>query len=335
MTKILSVLLAGTITTTAFAQPRLRLSDDSTVVRLAGQSKATSNSFSIIGAGTNGFVLIDRAGESLSLIGLSGLLARPILNSADLGASFQDAVSVLTPNQDEILLSDGVASKIVEFSYSPKSGWKTGSEYKLTNIGISAACTMNSKELFVLSVQSTGAAGGIIHRLRQGTSEKKSFGNAFGQSSGSSDFSYGFGRILCLTSTSRVVVTSRLLPEIRSYAADGSLIWTKILSPFPVVRMEEPRPGLVRYGYSTDSLWAETTGLFALDSLIIVQAQERRGKAGQATRVFTWLLNASTGEIVGTQENVRRIFAVSSGVALVESKSTDRGLQLRRMGVVR
>jgi hypothetical protein len=132
----------------------------------------------------------------------------------------------------------------------------------------------------------------VIHEIDQNGAAARSFGDMFGPADHATvqEVVSGEGKIACFPRHNVVVVTTRLLPEIRAYnVSNGKLLWSDSLPSFVgIVIQALPEGGYTmmprREGY------AENTVLRGLDDDVLLVQSRRASKVKNAEWVESCLI---------------------------------------------
>jgi hypothetical protein len=163
---------------------------------------------------------------------------------------------------------------------------------------------------YLFAKRGKSADAGLLHEVDEAATIIRSFGKPFSETDNPAT---AYGHLLCLPRSGNVVVTSRLYPEIRSYASNGRLLWSTPVSSFRPVGFET-NGRRITFAYAPDSLWDETVALFApAPDVIAVQVARQRGRptSHPYVEVRTLFLSAKTGATLRSQQGLPVILAAS------------------------
>jgi hypothetical protein len=262
--------------------------------------------------GARGFALFDSERGALILLGIDGgSLGRPAFLEA-LNVRVVEPVALALDPHGLLSIIDGRTGTATSVSHDERGGWRKVAERNLGLLLPSGTCVFPGR-MYVMGVEGDYAASALVHSFGTDPSDRAHFGAPFGDASLLGHEMYGRGHLLCVSSERLVIVSSSLYPELRAYTEAGELRWKRILDGFRPVRIENPSPRLVRYGYAADSLWDQVVSVFSPGGgLVALQVERRRGMSGSHVGLETRLLNASDGGMVGSQRDIPFVYAVNA-----------------------
>ena len=123
---------------------------------------------------------------------------------------------------------------------------------------------------------------------------------------------------------SRVIVASSILPEVRALGTGGRAVWTWAVPDFAGVKPVETSDGKTRFDHPPGG----PDGILELfaPAKEVVAVQVWRSRAPDV--VETWFLDASTGRVLGRQDDLPRIRQAVGGTTLLAVRRGNPSLQL-------
>lgn len=267
----------------------------------------------VVPMGANGFALFDSERGALVLLGMDGrLLGRPAFLET-LNVRVVEPVALAFDPQGFLSIVDGRTGTATSVSHDDRGGWRKVAERNLGLLRPSGTCVFPGR-MYVMGVEGDYAASALVHGFGRDPSERADFGAPFGDPSVLGHEVYGRGHLLCVSAERLVIASSSLYPELRAYTEAGELRWISTLDDFRPIRIENPNPRSVRYGYAADSLWDQVVSVFAPGrGLVAVQIERRRGMGGSHIGLETRLINTRDGGVVGSQRDIPFVYAVNAG----------------------
>lgn len=174
--------------------------------------------------------------------------------------------------------------------------------------------------------------GKIVHRLSADGRAVTSFGSGYGPPSALAQYTLAAGHILCDARLRRVVVASRIYPEVRSYSSSGVLLWSL---RFPLIK-----PTVIRYlpggGVGFEQPYGGSDMIVSLAMLsdrigAIQVGRVRRGSIGDS--VHTYYVSLVDGGKLGGQTNLPLLFAAYPPLMLVRDPVPPAALAVRRFAI--
>jgi hypothetical protein len=234
-----------------------------------------------------------------------------------------------TPNLDQFGLREPIAlasnttgtlyvldagGSIVRFVSSEDPRMLPAKLGRMTLAAARGLCALGS-HAYVLGVEDIAAPGSLIHIVTEEFEQAGSFGAPFGGSNPLVQVANNSGRLVCDSAEDRVVVASSLYPEVRSYAADGTLLWSTPIPGFRPIGIESRRPAGIAFVLPGDSVWDQVISAFIpAPGVVAVQSRRRRGFVDESLSVIaTYYLRSADGALLGSQTGLPRIVAAIVG----------------------
>jgi hypothetical protein len=148
---------------------------------------------------------------------------------------------------------------------------------------------------------------GVIQEMSLDGTPLRAFGRLYEGKNPLLRASLSLGLVLCVAEAELILTVSPVLPVVRAYSPNGSLMWSARLPEFKETIFKENVDGSVTYDVGPDKRYHVLESILHLpQALVLVQGGLRTVGApqGEYDMIQTWVLSAKDGTVVSSTDSL-------------------------------